>query len=266
VKLWNVQAGNLKYTLNASDSPFSSVLDLVFSPDGIYLMSIEQAYLGRPGGYRMMALSLWDTRTSGEKKTLSESATISSWAFSPDSKYFASGSYKTIQVWEIPTERPKLVLEPNGEVLSIAFSPDGKMLASGGADNAVRLWDVQTGHLLQSLNGHNGKIYNIAFSPDGETSATTGDDRITKLWNTHTWKDIKTWNEPNGEVFLAMSSDWRTMVFRGPNNTLNMYFTMGRMWGQLKIGDEEISMFELSPDATSFAACYPDNKIKVTSM
>jgi WD40 repeat protein len=32
-----------------------------------------------------------------------------------------------------------------GQVNSVAFSPDGRTLASGSSDQAIKLWDVQTG-------------------------------------------------------------------------------------------------------------------------
>jgi WD40 repeat protein len=59
----------------------------------------------------------------------------------------------------------------------IAFSPDGKRLASGGADNILRLWDVEAWECLLSVElnlpsdpsrafSHTSDI-SLAFSPDG---------------------------------------------------------------------------------------------------
>ncbi|MBK6724334.1 MAG: hypothetical protein IPG58_14040 [Acidobacteria bacterium] len=36
---------------------------------------------------------------------------------------------------------------------AIAFSPDGKFLAVGGKDNAIRIWDAQTGKMTKKLGG-----------------------------------------------------------------------------------------------------------------
>jgi WD40 repeat protein len=50
------------------------------------------------------------------------------------------------------------------------FSPDDKVLASGGDDGAVKLWDVATNQLLQTLSTVPGSFCNrllVRFSPDG---------------------------------------------------------------------------------------------------
>lgn len=39
-------------------------------------------------------------------------------------------------------------------VTSVVLSPDGKFLAAGSLDTVVRIWDAQTGTLLDKLKGH----------------------------------------------------------------------------------------------------------------
>ena len=38
--------------------------------------------------------------------------------------------------------------------MNLAFSPDGRRLVAGGAENTVKIWDVQTGRELHTLRGH----------------------------------------------------------------------------------------------------------------
>jgi len=62
-------------------------------------------------------------------------------------------------------------------VVSLAFSPDAKLLAAGHDGFRVRLWDVESGKLSQSLRTHADSSGALAFSPDGSLLAVGGDYR-----------------------------------------------------------------------------------------
>jgi WD40 repeat protein len=51
-----------------------------------------------------------------------------------------------------------------------------------GVGNTLQIWDVTSGNLIVSLEGHAGLINNVAFSPDGKYVATTGQDDQLYLW------------------------------------------------------------------------------------
>jgi WD40 repeat protein len=68
-------------------------------------------------------------------------------------------------------------------ITSIAFSPDSKYLASGSQDKTVKLWSVESQKEVTSLLGHNNKITSVTFSPDGKYLASGSQDKTVKLWS-----------------------------------------------------------------------------------
>ena len=59
---------------------------------------------------------------------------------------------------------------------SNAVSPDGRLLAAVGEDGTAVLFDVESGELLQRLEGHRGHVRDVVFHPAGEWLATGGED------------------------------------------------------------------------------------------
>ena len=56
----------------------------------------------------------------------------------------------------------------SGSITSIAFSPDSKLIASASWDHTVRLWDTATGSCRNTLEDHSNLITTMTFSSDGK--------------------------------------------------------------------------------------------------
>lgn len=66
---------------------------------------------------------------------------------------------------------------------SVAISPDGRFVAAGSLDTFVRIWDVQTGNLVERLAGHKDSVYSVAFTPDGKGLVSGSLDQTLKHWD-----------------------------------------------------------------------------------
>ena len=61
-------------------------------------------------------------------------------------------------------------LAHDSAVTAVTYSPDGKFLASASADRSVKIWNTQTGDLLQTIQFEKD-TWDVAFSPDGKILA-----------------------------------------------------------------------------------------------
>lgn len=211
---------------------------VAFSPDGQFLASASDDY----------RVKLWDVETGTCLKTfIGHTYSINAIAFSPDGRYIATGSQDaTIRIWDLQTpprssevdasshagvvDTCLQLLGHQGRVWSVAFRPVGTepssvgpILASGSEDRTIKLWDMETGSCLQTLNGHQEWVKSVAFSPDGQVLASGSFDHTLKLWDWQTGGCLKTLRGHTSTV---------TMVAFGPSGQLvsSSYDQMLKLW------------------------------------
>ncbi len=103
-------------------------------------------------------------------------------AWTPDGKKLVSvgtsgretgiGAPSNIKLWDAATLTPlSLRLDGStGNISTRALSPDGHLLAAGCRDKRIRLWNIATGALFATLEGHKGDlIRQVVFSPTAST-------------------------------------------------------------------------------------------------
>lgn len=74
-------------------------------------------------------------------------------------------------------------------MLCIAWRPDGLTLCTGMDGNSwckAKLWDVATGAVVRTLEGHKGCVTAVDWSPEGSFVATGSSDSTVRVWDAAT--------------------------------------------------------------------------------
>jgi WD40 repeat protein len=172
-------------------------------------LSSDGAIVANDAGYD--AIQLWEVRSGKLLGTLSgHGRTVSSLAMSPDRRWLVSGSDDGVRVWDWRSGRIARSIaidraRENGPIADLAILPPSRdptapddltlVTASGFG---VRLWNLETGELLDTLEGSAGAEA-IAIAADGRTLASAHQDNTVKIWTVDSGELLSTLNAETPE-------------------------------------------------------------------
>jgi WD40 repeat protein/beta-lactamase regulating signal transducer with metallopeptidase domain len=290
---WDVATGKVRHKMVGHPQ---SVAAVAYSPDGKVLASAgydqtaflwdagngeQLAQMQAPGqGLRAVAFSAdsktllaggwglqvrrWDAASHEEQEAVDlqshKVVPITTMACAPDGRTIALALDEGgVQLLSGQTGEVVHTLKAQDEddvVTCLAFSPDGKMLAAGSPDKLVRLWEVATGKLRATLDGHKSWIYCVAFSPDGKTLASGGYDRAIKLWDMDkaTLRTSLSGHKASVRA-VAFSPDGKLLVSGGTDSSIRLWDVVaGKQAHALKGGQGPVLSLAFSPDGKTLAS------------
>jgi WD40 repeat protein len=208
IKSWDSRTGEVKRHLSTNEE---NPLLVAASTNGRSFAEVSEG-----------KLLLWEANRDTKRIVpLPEPQTISALALSADGRMLAVGSGSDVTLLSPTGEIAKKLGAQEGQVSQLAFANDGRTLAGADEDGAIRIWNVESGRLVQTFKGP-AEITALAFAPNSEVLATAAADNAILLWNLQTGrlqakfqKHEATINvlafSPNGQL-LASGSDDRTIV------------------------------------------------------
>lgn len=177
---------------------------------------------------------------------------VGSYREPPNSRFF-----KTLtDVWD-STGKLRFSL---GELLNadtFTISPDNKMLANATNEDTVRVWDLSTGEIVNTLPESNGNRNKIVWVSNEQVLVGSLGQTAVKLWNSVTGEVIGTVGVPNAD-----SGQVSSLALSPSGNILAISYTSGevKLWNlpaRKAIRTIKIS----STDDFATSAISPDERI-----
>jgi WD40 repeat protein len=202
--VWDVETGEALLNITGHNKVVNSV---AFSPDNKYIVS----------GSGDLTIRLWDAATGREEGVYlgggifkGHTDDVQSVAFSHDGNRIVSAADdQTIRIWETGNyAHADLVIHTghNMAVDSAVFSPDGKFIVSA-SNKIIKIWDVQTGQEIRTIEGHTARIHSVAFSPDGKRIISASNDNTVRVWDAESGGEIVVFSGHRGSVYSAVFDD-----------------------------------------------------------
>ena len=283
VKVWDTTSEKL---LKTFEVPNRMCYSLAFSPDEKTLITGSGRDL-RSRESKSGELRVWDLST-GKFETLDFFADpVTAVAFSPDGKLFASvaprvdnktkNSSTEIKIWDAKTKTVKQTLKGHPRIWSLAFSPDGKLLASGGlpGGGGVKLWDIEKGEEMSSINLGTTLGYSVVFSPKpGVLAICSGmgssdrksDTAVVVLWDYHAKKEIKRFGDFSGNSYRPAFSKQGDLLACGTGSRLRLFDMNKHEEIAVIPAAWQVRAVAFSPDDRSLAAVWSDGVVAMWSV
>ena len=140
-------------------------------------------------------IKLWDVETGELLKTFSEHVTqTKDVIFTPDGKHAVSAENNYIVYWRNVVEGQigrKPFYGHTGTVNSIDMNQEMSKIISCSRDGTIKVWDVESGQMLQSINAHPDGVSDVEFNKSGNTIVSCGSDSSINLWDADSYQLIK---------------------------------------------------------------------------
>eukprot|EP00178_Gracilaria_changii_P014502 TRINITY_DN40866_c0_g1_i1.p1 TRINITY_DN40866_c0_g1~~TRINITY_DN40866_c0_g1_i1.p1 ORF type:complete len:327 (+),score=30.22 TRINITY_DN40866_c0_g1_i1:1168-2148(+) len=154
---------------------------------------------------------------------------VRSVCFSPNGKYLVTGAEGcSLNVWDVRQRLLKHSLPGHGiDIQSVDVSANSRFIASGADDNTVRLWNLETGEIINTLSqkyGPSDWVTSVAISPCSQLVAAASYDQINRVWDVETNQLLRHFQAHTDKALcIAFSPNGRLLISGGLDRTIKLW-------------------------------------------
>jgi eukaryotic-like serine/threonine-protein kinase len=182
--------------------------------------------------------------------------------FSPDSKRLSSIGYDgVIRIWDLETFREirsiKAFEDAHGYRVCFAF--DGQAVIAIAEDSPAKIWDIDSGELMDTFGANGIGCWGLAVSPDGHTCVVRDNRTDFRIWEVNPRKHVA-WMRfplPNESAYCVRYSPDGELIAAGTDeNRIRIYEARtGKLIATFEGHDDEIWDVAFHPNGTILASC-----------
>jgi WD40 repeat protein len=237
LKVWKLEIGR---PLPAKEGHSAQINAVAVTADGQRVVSASLD----------STLKVWDFETGCALRTLKgHTSSVSAVAVTPDGKRVVSASLdNTMKTWDLETGRALRTLNghagnalkegdlriellwlmhvvgPADDLWGVAVTRDAKRVVSASGDKTLKVWDLETGRALRTLEGHSDHVHGVAVTPDGKWAVSASRDNMLKLWDLETGRELRTLVGHSDRVWgVAVTPDGKRAVSASWDGTLKLW-------------------------------------------
>lgn len=223
-------------------------------------------------------IKLFDLQRVTNKKSfkqLNDSSPIRSISFHPTGDYLLSGTADgPVRLYDV--RQGQCFSSQNDSdnhqsgINYVRWSADGRMYVTAGDDGNIKIWDSQSGKLINTIQAAHGghQVASVCFSKTGRYLLSAGTDSCPKIW------DMTSFNRPvlvvhgaqqREKLIQACFSYNEDLIISGCEKTNGIVLwcsRTGTLIDRYAGHSNPAHAFSASPVDPGFASCSDDNKAR----
>ncbi|MBF95072.1 MAG: hypothetical protein CMH58_07930, partial [Myxococcales bacterium] len=240
MELWDLASDEppLRWVIEGNDV----VYDVAFQPGG----NLVAANHGS-------SLFLWNLET-GDQDMIGGlfPSSLVSLAFHPEGDRLVGAAGQGVRIIDVVgRESVRIIDHEEVRVRAVAFHPDGRQIASLDQNGVIRLWDPETGQILDRFEGTEA-AGDLGYSPNGQFLAVVGENDVA-LWGVEAGRLVRR--------LVGHSHNTRTLSFHRDGTLL----ATGAQDARLRLWDvhtgEELWRVQAHRNTVSAVAFSPSNDL-----